>query len=77
MLGVEELINPADTADNAFEFALAHAFCGEINRLEFNMPLLEEALCFFGIKAFGFAENLNIHHKAPLAANACPMRDCG
>ena len=57
---VDEIVDPADCPQNAVELLAGHTVLLQIDGLEFDPPLLEIPLGFFGIKAFAFSEYLDV-----------------
>ena len=69
ILRIDQRLHAADCTDHAFQLAAAHALIRQVDPLKLHPALLEKALGLFGIKAFGFPENLNIHlHSLPISA---------
>jgi hypothetical protein len=57
---VEQIVQ-TKRSDDTIEFTLAEAFVQDVNPLDFDFSFFKITLCLFGVKAFGFTEDLNIH----------------
>lgn len=61
---VDECINAASGAGNAFKLAFAQTFFLQVDELELHATFLEVALCLFGVETFLGAEDLDVHVRA-------------
>ena len=59
---IDQRVQPAGSLAHTVQFAARYALLCQIDHLEFDAALFEPTLGFFRVKAFVFAENLNIHH---------------
>ena len=57
---IDEIVNATDSPEYTVKFLAGQAETEQIHRLEFHSPLFEISLGLFGIKAFAFAEYLNV-----------------
>ena len=58
---VDQCVDAADGAQDAVKLAAGQAEAQQVDRLEFDPPLLEPPLGLFRVKAFFLSEKLNIH----------------
>ena len=57
---VDQVVNTADCTQHAVKFLAGHTVFHKVDGLKLDSALLEPPLGFLCIKAFAFAENLNI-----------------
>ena len=58
---VDEIVDPANGPQDTVEFLTGHSVLLQVDGLEFDPAFLEVSFGFLCIKAFCFAENLNIN----------------
>ena len=90
MLPVDQRVDAADGAQDAVKLAAGQAEAQQVDRLEFDPPLLEPPLGLFRVEAFFLSEKLNIHrissafwvsaaaqtHASSLCQRAVTVRSC-
>lgn len=57
---IDEIVNAANSPEHTVKFLTGQAETEQVHGLEFHPPLFEIPLGFFRIKAFAFAEYLNV-----------------